>query len=133
MDYRPHADDARFLLMEVLDAPAQLAALPAMADADPALMAQVLDEAGKFVGEVVAPLNAAGDAPGCRLTPAASPRRRVFAMRTRRSGRPAGRHWPARRRRRPGPALGAGGRAVRMAERGQPWLDHGARAAAWRV
>ncbi|MBP6404144.1 MAG: acyl-CoA dehydrogenase family protein [Ramlibacter sp.] len=65
MDYRPHADDARFLLMEVLDAPAQLAALPAMADADPALMAQVLDEAGKFVGEVVAPLNAAGDATGC--------------------------------------------------------------------
>ena len=51
--------------MEVLDAPAQLAALPAMADADPALMAQVLDEAGKFVGEVVAPLNAAGDATGC--------------------------------------------------------------------
>ena len=65
MDYRPHADDARFLLMEVLDAPGQLAPLHAMADTDPALMGQVLDEAGKFVGEVVAPLHAAGDVPGC--------------------------------------------------------------------
>jgi alkylation response protein AidB-like acyl-CoA dehydrogenase len=36
-------------------------------DADSALLAQVLDEAGKFVGEVVAPLHAAGDSPGCRF------------------------------------------------------------------
>jgi alkylation response protein AidB-like acyl-CoA dehydrogenase len=68
MDYRPNADDARFLLMEVLHAPRQLASLPAMAEADPALMGQVLDEAGKFVGEIVAPLHAAGDAPGCTFS-----------------------------------------------------------------
>jgi hypothetical protein len=99
MDYRPHADDARFLLMEVLDAPAQLAALPAMADADPALMAQVLDEAGKFVGEVVAPLQRGGDETGCRFNAGRrGTRRRVFAMRTRPSGGPAGRRWPARRK-----------------------------------
>ena len=66
MDYRPDADDARFLLLEVLAAPGQLAPLAAMTDADPALMGQVLDEAGRFVGEVVAPLHAAGDVPGCR-------------------------------------------------------------------
>ena len=38
------------------------AELPALADnADPDLMRQVLEEAGKFVGEVVAPLNRDGD------------------------------------------------------------------------
>ena len=38
MDYRPNADDARFLLMEVLDASGQLGPLAAMADADKRLV-----------------------------------------------------------------------------------------------
>jgi alkylation response protein AidB-like acyl-CoA dehydrogenase len=67
MNYRPAVDDTLFLLLDVLQAPQQLAALPAFAETDAALMRQVLEEAGKFVGEVVAPLNAAGDAPGCRF------------------------------------------------------------------
>jgi hypothetical protein len=37
------------------------------ADADGDLQRQVLEEAAKFVAEVVAPLNAAGDDPGCRF------------------------------------------------------------------
>ena len=68
MDYRPDADDARFILIDVLDAPAQLGPLPPLADADPDLMAQVLGEAGRFVGEVVAPLQSAGDNPGCTFS-----------------------------------------------------------------
>jgi alkylation response protein AidB-like acyl-CoA dehydrogenase len=67
MDYSPRPDDIRFILEQVLHAPEQLQALPAFGEADPALMNQVLDEAARFVGEVVAPLQAVGDAPGCRF------------------------------------------------------------------
>ena len=115
--------------------PGPLAQLPAFAEADPDLMRQVLDEAGKFVGEVVAPLQPRRRRDRRPLRrPAPSPCRRVFATPTRPSGRPAGRRWPARAgRRRPGPARGAGGGAVRVAERRQPRLDHGAGPAARRL
>jgi alkylation response protein AidB-like acyl-CoA dehydrogenase len=66
-DYLPQAADHRFLLFDVLGADAALQALPAFADADSALLTQVLDEAGKFVGEVVAPLQRVGDETGCRF------------------------------------------------------------------
>ena len=67
-DYRPNPAETTFLLFDVLRLPQQLAELPALADvADPALMQQVLEEAGKFVGEVVAPLNRDGDEIGCRF------------------------------------------------------------------
>jgi len=66
-DYRPPVDDHRFLLLQVLGAGEALPALPAFAEADAGLLAQVMEEAGKFVGEVVAPLQAAGDHPGCRF------------------------------------------------------------------
>jgi alkylation response protein AidB-like acyl-CoA dehydrogenase len=67
MNYSPRPDDVRFILEQVLQAPAQLQALPAFAETDAALLDQVLDEAGKFVGEVIAPLQAVGDSPGCRF------------------------------------------------------------------
>ena len=55
--YRPQAADIGFILFDVLQAQDRLAQLPALADnADPDLLRQVLEEAGKFVGEVVAPL-----------------------------------------------------------------------------
>jgi alkylation response protein AidB-like acyl-CoA dehydrogenase len=59
--YQPCTDDMAFILSQVLQAPAQLQALPAFAEVDADLMSQVLDEAGKFAGEVVAPLNRDGD------------------------------------------------------------------------
>jgi alkylation response protein AidB-like acyl-CoA dehydrogenase len=66
--YRPNPAETTFLLFDVLRLPQQLAELPALADmADPALMQQVLEEAGKFVGEVIAPLNRDGDEIGCRF------------------------------------------------------------------
>ena len=64
--YQPRTDDMAFILSDVLQAPAQLQALPAFAEVDPDLMRQVLDEAGNFVGEVVAPLNRDGDEVGAR-------------------------------------------------------------------
>ncbi len=67
MHYQPRPDDAGFLLEQVLGAATQLQPLPAFHDTDADLRAQVLTEAGRFVGEVVAPLHATGDAPGCRF------------------------------------------------------------------
>ena len=64
--YQPRTDDMQFVLSSVLNAPAQLQALPVFAEVDAQLMQQVLDEAGKFVGEVVAPLNRDGDEIGAQ-------------------------------------------------------------------
>jgi alkylation response protein AidB-like acyl-CoA dehydrogenase len=66
--YQPHTADAGFILFEVLQAQQALAALPALADnADPDLMRQVIEEAGKFVAEVIAPLNRDGDEIGAQF------------------------------------------------------------------
>lgn len=59
--------DIDFILSRVLQAPAQLQALRAYAEVDPELMQQVLEEAGKFVSEVIAPLSQPGDAVGCQF------------------------------------------------------------------
>jgi alkylation response protein AidB-like acyl-CoA dehydrogenase len=65
--YQPQADRHAFLLMDVLHAPGVLAELPALAEhADAGLLTQVIDEAGKFVGEVIAPLNREGDEVGAQ-------------------------------------------------------------------
>ena len=65
MDYQPRLDDIRFILHEVLDAPAQLQALAPFAGTDAELMQQVLGEAGKFVAGQIAPLQRVGDETGC--------------------------------------------------------------------
>eukprot|EP01034_Spumella_vulgaris_P024677 gene24677-31047_t len=64
--YQPRTEDMQFVLSRVLNAPAQLQALPAFAEVDSDLMQQVLGEAGKFVGEVIAPLNRDGDEIGAQ-------------------------------------------------------------------
>ncbi|MDB5928917.1 MAG: uncharacterized protein JWR60_624 [Polaromonas sp.] len=65
--YQPRTEDMLFILLEVLQAPQQLQALAPFSEVDPELMQQVMEEAGKFVGEVVAPLNQTGDAIGCKF------------------------------------------------------------------
>ena len=67
MHYEPKPSDIGVVLFDVLKAPAQLEALGIFADCDADLMVQVLDEAGKFVGEVIAPLSREGDETGCRF------------------------------------------------------------------
>ena len=64
--FQPRTDDMMFILQQVLQAPQQLQALPPHAEADTDLMQQVLDESGKFVAEVVAPLNRDGDEIGAQ-------------------------------------------------------------------
>ena len=67
MDYQPHVDEVASLLFGVAGAAQALSALPAFADADAALMRQVLDEAGRFVAQRIAPLNRTGDEVGARF------------------------------------------------------------------
>jgi len=64
--YQPRTADMAFVFTQVLNAPAQLGALAPFAEVDADLMQQVLDESGKFVGEVVAPLNRGGDEVGAQ-------------------------------------------------------------------
>ena len=67
MHYTPQPQAVQSILFDVLGAEAQLAGLAPFAEADGDLMRQVLEEAGKFVGEAVAPLNTVGDNPGCQF------------------------------------------------------------------
>ena len=67
MNYQPQPEEISFLLGSVLGASPRLQALAPFADVDEALTRQVLEEAGKFVAEVVAPLNRDGDEIGCRF------------------------------------------------------------------
>ena len=65
-DYQPRIEDMQFVLNQVLKASTQLRQLPAFEEIDEDLIQQVLDEAGKFVGEVIAPLNRDGDEIGAQ-------------------------------------------------------------------
>ncbi|GAA4337104.1 acyl-CoA dehydrogenase C-terminal domain-containing protein [Variovorax defluvii] len=67
MNYQPRPDDIRCLLGTVLGATPRLRDLPPFAEFDDALQSQVLEEAGRFVAEAVAPLNRVGDEAGCRF------------------------------------------------------------------
>jgi alkylation response protein AidB-like acyl-CoA dehydrogenase len=67
--YTAPLDDIRFVLNDVLDAQSQFARL-GHADATPDVVDAVLEEAARFTGAVLAPLNAVGDQQGCRHDPA---------------------------------------------------------------
>jgi len=66
LTYTPPLKDMGFVLNEMLDACGTLRTLPVYADVDSALMTQVIEQAGRFASEVLAPLNAIGDAQGCQ-------------------------------------------------------------------
>lgn len=67
MNYSPNPKDVLFLQQQVLNLHGSLGALPGFAEVDPALSSQLLEEAGRFVAEVIAPLNRIGDETGARL------------------------------------------------------------------
>ena len=67
--YQAPVADMLHLLTRVLDAPTSWAAQPAFADLDTDTAAEVLAQAGRFAGEVLAPTNAVGDQRGCTWTP----------------------------------------------------------------
>ena len=65
--YAPPLRDMRFVMEELLDVPAELAAMPAHADNDIDTIMAILEEGGKFASEVIFPLNQGGDREGCVL------------------------------------------------------------------
>ena len=64
--YVPPIQDLQFLLTEVAELD-QICALPGYGDVEPDLIGAVLEEAGKFASEILAPLNRIGDTEGSRL------------------------------------------------------------------
>src|SRR5262245_23251645 len=68
MTYQAPVRDYVFLLRDVLQLD-RYANLPAFADASMETVEAILEEAGKFTAEVLAPLNGVGDKEGCRWSP----------------------------------------------------------------
>jgi alkylation response protein AidB-like acyl-CoA dehydrogenase len=64
MSYQPPLREHLFLLRDVLEID-KLSNLPGFAEASIDVVEQILDEAGKFSAEVLAPLNRTGDKEGC--------------------------------------------------------------------
>ena len=67
MNYQPRLEDIQFILEKVLHVPQRIAELPAYREVDADLINQVLDEAGKFVANEIAPLNRVGDEVGAQF------------------------------------------------------------------
>jgi len=65
-DYCAPIKDMRFV-MDELAGFKELSSLPGLEEATPDLADAILDEAAKFAGEVIAPLNRIGDQQGCKL------------------------------------------------------------------
>jgi alkylation response protein AidB-like acyl-CoA dehydrogenase len=63
--YTPPLRDMQFVLHELLDVSAELKRLPRHAEVDADTINAVVDGAGQFAAEVLAPLNASGDREGC--------------------------------------------------------------------
>ncbi len=63
--YTPPLRDMRFVIHELHDSSA-LAQLPGLEEMTPDLLNTILEEAGKFISATLLPLNASGDAEGCR-------------------------------------------------------------------
>lgn len=64
MPYQPPVRDHVFLLRDVLEIE-KYANLPGFAEASMDVVEQIIEEAGRFTGEVLAPLNTVGDKEGC--------------------------------------------------------------------
>ncbi len=66
LHYQAPEQDMAFLLFDLFQVNQEWAAVPAFADLSEDLVRAVLSEAGRLAGEVLAPINQAGDAQGCR-------------------------------------------------------------------
>jgi alkylation response protein AidB-like acyl-CoA dehydrogenase len=68
MPYQPPVRDHVFLLRDVLEIE-KYSNLKGFADASMDVVEQIIEEAGRFTSEVLAPLNAVGDKEGCHWSP----------------------------------------------------------------
>ena len=67
--YTPPLEDMRFVIEQVLDAPASWREQPAFAELDADIAREVLQQAARFATEVLVPINGPGDKQGCRWSP----------------------------------------------------------------
>jgi len=67
-DYKAPVRDMRFVMDEIVGL-ADIARLPGYEEATPDMADAILEEAARFTGEVLAPLNRIGDTQGCKLGP----------------------------------------------------------------
>ncbi|HEX7037700.1 MAG TPA: acyl-CoA dehydrogenase family protein [Pseudomonadales bacterium] len=67
LQYQAPERDLHFLLFELFDVRERWRTIPGFADFSEDVIRAVLDEAAKLAGGVLAPVNAAGDEPGCRF------------------------------------------------------------------
>lgn len=67
MTYKAPLRDYQFLLKDWLKLPEKWQALTGSEDLDDSLLDAVLEEAGKFCGEVLSPINRSGDEEGCHF------------------------------------------------------------------
>ena len=68
MTYQAPVRDHAFLLRDVLEIE-KYSNLPGFSEASWEVVEQILDQAGKFTAEVLAPLNGVGDKVGCKWNP----------------------------------------------------------------
>ena len=68
-EYHAPINDMLFVINELAGLP-EIAKLPEFSEVTPDLVGAILDEAAKFTGEVLAPLNAVGDQEGCKWSAA---------------------------------------------------------------
>ncbi|MCV6595256.1 MAG: acyl-CoA dehydrogenase N-terminal domain-containing protein, partial [Silicimonas sp.] len=66
MPYSAPLDDMKFVLEDLCDLDA-VSKLPGLEDATPDMIGAILDEAGKFADNVLAPLNVVGDLNGLKF------------------------------------------------------------------
>ena len=64
--WTPPLQRMQYVIEQVLDAPASWRAQPDFADLDADTAREVLEQAGRFAVEVIAPINGSGDTEGCR-------------------------------------------------------------------
>ena len=67
-DYKAPVRDMRFVMDEIVGLD-EIASLPGYEEATPDMADAILEEAARFTGEVLAPLNRVGDTQGCKLGP----------------------------------------------------------------
>ena len=77
MSYTPPLERMRFVIEQVLDAPASWRAMPDFAEVDADLAREVLEQAGRFAQDVIAPLNGPADLQGCPFVMPALSQRHV--------------------------------------------------------